>query len=148
MRRVLLVVVWLLGLAAPALAQPIPGLILNPTIVEFDPSPDHDAVLLDGRPMLVKYEARYYLLNSLPTPGTEALPVVDLGKPTPVAGKIRVLNALGGLVPNTIYKAVVASIGQPDATGTAQVSNVSNPFANQVVAQPGAAGSLIVRSGT
>ncbi len=106
--------------AGGALAQTS---VLNPTTVEFDPSPDHSAVSADSQPVVHRYELRMYVLgNSLPAVTT------DLGKPAPGSdGKIRVnFSTLTSPwpPPDGDYEARVAAVG-PSGVGQ---SDSSNPF--------------------
>ena len=106
--------------AGGALAQTS---VLNPTTVEFDPSPDHSAVGGDGQAVVHRYELRMYALGS-------SLPAVttDLGKPAPASdGKIRVnFSSLTSPwpPPDGDYEARVAAVG-PSGVGQ---SDSSNPF--------------------
>ena len=97
---------------------------VNPTTVTFTASPDHNALNLDGTPMVTRYDLRVYV----PTLLTTIVFTQALGKPTPDASNtIQVTLASGlmaALVKNTQYVAEVAAIG-PYGEGD---STPSNPF--------------------
>lgn len=121
MRYYALLFAALLGMASPAMAQTTTA--VNPTTLQFTPSPDQDTLGLDGAPLVAKYEMRMFMVSTgLITP----LATFDLGKPAPVNGVITVLNPawFTGLTKNTVYVAKVAAIG-PSGEG---VSDPSNPF--------------------
>lgn len=129
------------GLLALVLLVTLPALAgaqttLNPTTVEFVPSADHDRLGLDGQPMVTRYELRIFAQGATVPRVTQ-----DIGKPTPVAGKIAVTNPgyFLTLITNTLYTAKVVAIGP---SGEA-VSEDSNPFGNQ--GPPAAATSVVVR---
>ena len=52
--------------------------IVDPRVVEFEPSPDHDAVGVNGQPLVTRYELEFYL-GSASTP----FATIPLGKPAP-----------------------------------------------------------------
>lgn len=135
--RLGVLVVGLLALAMPAAAQ-IPGLILiQPTsVMDFQPSPDHNALALDGTAIVASYRVDYYLLDASGAIPTGASPAfsTNLGKPTPVNGLIVVPNAFGSIVPNSAYRATAAAVG-PGGAGT---SGASVPFGKASTAVPGA----------
>ena len=124
----------LLALAAPALAQT--PVVVNPTTIEWTPSPDHATVLSDGTAILTRYEVRIYMRGA-----TEPFQVHDAGKPTPSANTIAVVNpswlVLSAM--NSEGFARVAAVG-PGGEG---VSDPSNPFAR--VGPPAAPPALVVR---
>jgi hypothetical protein len=76
----------------------------------FDASVDHDAVL-DGRPLLVKY-----VLEITPAAAGPAR-TIDLGKPQPVNGRIRVNLATLGL-PKGHYVLRIQAIGAQSSSTT------------------------------
>lgn len=97
--------------------------VLNPTTVEFEPSPDHSSVGSDGQAIVQRYELRLYQIGrSDPTVTT------DLGKPSPGSdGKIRVdfsTRTTPWPPPDGNYEARVAAVG-PSGVGQ---SDSSNPF--------------------
>ena len=106
----------------PAAAQ-TPA-VIDPRVVEFDPSPDHSAVASDSQPVVTRYSLELYLVG-----GTTPVQVANLGKPAPQTdGKIRVdFTTLLSPWPaaGTTYEARVAVIGP---SGTAR-SDQSNTFA-------------------
>ncbi|MCE5247944.1 hypothetical protein LLG88_13605 [bacterium] len=134
MRKSLWVVLVLTGLligAAPvAHAQAV---MLNPTMLSFTPSPDHNATGLDGTPLVSRYEARVYSQGDLGL----LLVALDLGKPTPVGNTITVVNAAWflGLTPNVKLVIKVAAINTP--TLKEGVSVASDPFGVQGPPQAG-----------
>lgn len=95
----------------------------DPRIAEFDPSPDHWAVLATGQSAVLKYELDVYLVGSASPLGT-----LDMGKPSPDAdGKIRYdfaaqIAALS--LPGGNYEARVSAVG-PEGEA---LSDPSNPF--------------------
>jgi hypothetical protein len=97
--------------------------ISNPRIAEFDPSPDHSAVLDGGEPAVLRYDLGMYLVGAL-----EPFTTVDMGKPSPDAdGKIRYdfSSAVTGLsLPGGNYEARVRAVGPEGAA----LSDPSNPF--------------------
>jgi Viral BACON domain/Putative binding domain, N-terminal len=96
--------------------------VVDPRYAEFSPSPEHDTVT-NGVPVVTNYTLSIFNVGS----GTP-LDTVDLGKPTPVAGVIRVdfLPLLHvSLAPNVIFEARVNAVGP----GGAAPSAVSNTFA-------------------
>ena len=115
----LLVLLVLGGLSVPAHAQTT---VVNPRIVEFDPSADHATVGTDGQPLVQRYELRIFRLGT-----TQPYTTTDLGKPGPETdGKIRVdfSNRLSPWPPDGDYEARVAAVG-PSGLG---VSDPSNTF--------------------
>src|SRR5688572_30836554 len=59
--------------------------VVDPSIAEFTPSPDHNTVV-GGVAVLVRYELQFFLIG-----GAQPVQVVNLGKPAPQPdGKIRV----------------------------------------------------------
>jgi hypothetical protein len=109
----------MLAFAATLQAQ----VLSDPRIAEFDPSPDHWAVLGTGQPAVLKYELDLYVVGASAPFGT-----LDMGKPSPDAdGKIRYDFAaqIASLVsPGTNYEARVSAIG-PEGEA---LSDPSNPF--------------------
>lgn len=132
--RVLLVLAMLLA-AVAASAQPSNTYIINPTKVQFTPSPDHDLVLPDGTEMVTRYEVRVMAAGAL-----EPVSVLDIGKPPIATGDI--LRDVSGLIgalpfdPRIQYTVIVAAIG-PTGEGP---SEPSNPFGH--VGRPGAAANV------
>jgi len=124
-RSALLALTALLGItltlifAATAAAQ----VVSDPRIAEFDPSPDHWAVLDGGEPAVLRYELGVYMLGAS-TPFT----TVDMGKRPPDAdGKIRYdfSSAVAGWpLPGGNYEARVRAVGPEGAA----LSDPSNPF--------------------
>jgi hypothetical protein len=116
MKALFVTLACLLCLASVAQSQTV----VNPRSYEFVPSADHDAVI-DGQAVVVRYEMRYLQIGGV------AVGVVDLGKPSPVDGKITgVLNvSMVPTSPSARYVAYVAAIG-PTGEG---ISAASNPFA-------------------
>lgn len=111
-----------LGSATTTPAHAQTTTLVNPRIVEFDPSADHAAVGADGQPLVQRYELRIFMMGA-----TEPVTATDLGKPGPEAdGKIRVdfATRLTAWPPNGDYEARVAAVG-PAGNG---VSDPSNAF--------------------
>ena len=75
---VLLLVVW----SAIALTAQT---VVDPRFVEFTPSADHNTLASDGTPIVQRYSLTVFVVGS-PSP----LDTMDLGKPAPSAGIIRV----------------------------------------------------------
>lgn len=95
--------------------------VINPRLVEFTPSLDHDIMLSDGTPKVDHYEIQWFASGA-------SAPVSsgDLKKPAPANGIISVdiRTLLIGIPFGNNYTAKVAAIG-PTGSG---VSNPSNPF--------------------
>ena len=108
-----------LAFAATAPAQ----VVSDPRIAEFDPSPDHWAVLDGGEPAVLRYELGVYMLGA-----SEPFTTVDMGKRPPDAdGKIRYdfSSAVAGWpLPGGNYEARVRAVGPEGAA----LSEPSNPF--------------------
>ena len=121
MRVAVLVALAVLLLAPVARAQtPVP-VVINPTTVVIEISPDHNAVLSDGTPLLTRYELWTYLKG-----GEEPFQKWDVGKPTPVNGEIAVVNpAWLVLKMNSEGYVRAVAIG----IGGHNVSTPSGPFA-------------------
>jgi len=97
--------------------------IVNPRIVEFDPSADHSTLGADGQSLVQRYELRIFTLGN-----TQPYTTTDLGKPAPETdGKIRVdfTTKVSPWPPDGNYEARVAAVG-PSGLG---VSDPSNTFA-------------------
>lgn len=109
--------VLLAGFATASAQTPL----VNPTTVEFDPSPDHAALNAGGAPVVQRYELRLYRSGESLAAGR-----ADLGKPAPEGdGKIRV-NFSSLLAPwpppDGAYEARVAAMG-PSGEGESPTSN-------------------------
>ena len=122
-----------LGLIAGSLASfpsPLSAQTVSPRIVEFDPSPDHNASV-NGVAVVREYELRFFAVGS-----TQPLHVIELGKPTVGSdGKIRFnFAALLGAWPvgGVVYQARVAAIGP----GGSSQSAISNQFVFGTTAPP------------
>jgi hypothetical protein len=106
--------------AAAATAQTV---IVDPKVVEFTPSLDHDAVASDGTLVVQSYS-----LSIFESATTIPLQTVNLGKPTPESdGKIRVpfpTFLKPAPVPGVIYVARVAAVG----VSKSAASTLSNTF--------------------
>jgi hypothetical protein len=94
-----------LAAAAPVAAQSV----VNPSLAEFTPSADHDAVA-NGVPVVTRYELEIFQQGQ-----TSAVRTIGLGKPAPAAdGKIRVdfANLLTSpLTAGVVYTADVVAVG-------------------------------------
>lgn len=130
MRHVLLACMLLALLGSPAWAQTT--VVTNPTTLFFTPSSNHTTVLSDGTALVARYELRLFLKGA-------ALPVqvFDLGKPTPVADLITIVNPawFTEIALNAEAVAKVAAIG-PGGEG---LSAASGPFVR--LGPPGAPGA-------
>jgi Viral BACON domain/Putative binding domain, N-terminal len=122
-----------LGLIAGSLASfpsPLSAQTVSPRIVEFDPSPDHNASV-NGVAVVREYELRFFAAGS-----TQRLHVIELGKPNVQSdGKIRFnFAALLGAWPvdGVVYEARVAAIGP----GGSSQSAISNQFVLGTTAPP------------
>ncbi len=109
--------------------------VINPTRLEFAPSPDHSVLLSDGSQKVAGYEARFYLPGA-PSP----FQAVPLGKPAPVGGLVSVsITAVIQALPfGQGYTCRVVAVG-PTGEG---VSGVSNPF--EYAGAPGAPANVTV----
>ena len=105
--------------------------VVNPKVVEFDPSADHAALTAEGHALVTRYDLQIFLPGA-----TQPISTASLGKPAADAdGKIRVdfSTVLVGWPPaNGTYEARVAAVGP---TGSGQ-SDPSNPFDFQAVVTP------------
>src|SRR5262245_13158335 len=82
------VVVWTALLVVMGVVQSAAQTVVNPVIVEFDPSADHNTVT-NGTPVLSGYDLGFHLVGAV-----QPFQVTPLGKPTPAGdGKIRVTLA-------------------------------------------------------
>ncbi len=110
-------VVALTMLAGGAHAQSV----VNPRIVEFDPSADHATLLEGGQPVVTEYALELYLQGAVAPFYT-----MSLGKPAPQAdGKIRFdfsTNVAAWPLPGGTYESRVAAVG-PTGTGRSDPSN-------------------------
>ena len=123
---------------------------VNPHLVSFLPSPDHDAIGDDGQPLVSQYNLAFY-----PVGGSQPLVVVNLGKPTPDAdGSITVdFSTLltSAPAPGQQLEARVGAVG-PGGTDESDVSNAVSFDCTATVtptalAQSAAAGSGIITVG-
>ena len=93
--------------------------------MEFTASADHNAVAGDGTPLVQRYSLSIFAVGS-----SVAFDTIDLGKPAPSAGVIRVnfIPLLHGQpTPNVVFEARVTAIGPGGSTA----SSVSNGFSFQ-----------------
>jgi hypothetical protein len=105
--------------------------VINPKVVEFDPSVDHSALTADGQPLVTRYDLQIFLQGA-----TQPTTTTSLGKPAiETDGKIRVdfstLITPWPLAGGT-YQARVEAIG-PAGAGE---SDPSNLFVFQAVVTP------------
>ena len=120
---VLLLVVW----SAIALTAQT---VVDPRFVEFAPSADHSTLAPDGTPLVQRYSLTVFVVGS-----TTPLDTMDLGKPAPSAGIIRVdfLPLMNTPPPaGVILEARVTAIGPGGSTPSA----VSNQFSFQSTCAP------------
>ena len=119
LRLACLVVCAWAALPCALLAQPT----IDPTLVEFSPSPDHDAAGTGGSPLVQEYRLALYLAGQ-----ASAVQTVSLGKPAvDPDGTIRVpfVPLLSpALTPGTTYEARIVTAGP----GGSVPSGVSNQF--------------------
>lgn len=124
--RAVAVALLLVVVAAPAASQTV----LDPTLAEFDPSPDHNT-LVSGTPIVSHYRLSLYAIGS-----STAFTTANLGKPAPDPdGKIRV--SLAGLftvtpVPGVSYEARISAVGPGGTSGVAS----SNTFVFSATCAP------------
>jgi antitoxin (DNA-binding transcriptional repressor) of toxin-antitoxin stability system len=94
---------------------------VNPTKAQFTASPDQNATLPDGTPVVQFYQLELYLVGA-----TAPFQTLNMGKPTPdSSGTITVdLTAVftGWPIPGTLYDADVAAVG-PGGVGRSALSN-------------------------
>lgn len=113
--------------------------VINPSVVEFQPSPDHAAMLLGTTtPKVTRYDLELYIQGA-----AQPFQVTDVGKPNPDAGGlIRLTNRAWfiGAALDTLCVARMVAVG-PSGIGR---SEVSNPFGN--AGPPAAPGAPVVRS--
>jgi hypothetical protein len=120
--------------AALSLAVTLTALLraqtVNPRLVEFDPSPDHNRTV-GGVALVTRYSLQFYVVGT-----TTQLQSIDLGKPAPESdGKIRVdfTAQLGTwLVDGVVYEARVSALGPGGSTQ----STLSNQFVFPAPAPP------------
>lgn len=97
------------------------GSVPGPSALEFQPSPDHDALDPKGAPIVQRYVFEVYRIG-----GSVPVETIDLGKPSPTAdGVLHVdLSSLPmrSLVPGTIYEATITAVG-PYGSGASARSN-------------------------
>ena len=114
-----------LGLIAGSLASfpsSLSAQTVSPQIVEFDPSPDHNASV-NGVAVVSEYELRFFTVG-----GAQPVHVIEMGKPSAESdGRIRFNFAASlGAWPaaGVIYEARVAAVGP----GGSSQSAISNQF--------------------
>ena len=95
--------------------------VVNPRIVEFDPSTDHAVVLAGGQPAVTEYALELYLQGA-----GSPFYTMSLGKPAPQGdGKIRYdfsSNIAAWPLPGGTYESRVTAVG-PTGTGRSDPSN-------------------------
>jgi hypothetical protein len=105
----------LFGLAILASASPLHAQVVNPNVIEFQPSPYHASV--------DHYDVHFYQRGS-----SEPFLVAGIGKPAPQADGMIRLDATGQLggfpLPNVVAEVRIIAYGG----GTHAVSGASNPF--------------------
>lgn len=117
-------VLLLMAAATPAAAQTSPcgpspaAAVPNPTLICFEPSPDHDRVLEGGQPAVTEYALEVYLVGG-PTP----IYTTSLGKPAPAGGAIRtgmpLIPVMEWFLP---HEGRIVAMG-PTGTGRSELSN-------------------------
>ena len=99
--------------------------VVDPRFVEFSPSANHNTNDTDGTPLVQRYSLSVYPVGS-----SAAFDTMDLGKPTPSGGVIRVdfLPLLHSVpTPGVVFEARVTAIGPGGST----TSSLSNQFSFQ-----------------
>ena len=104
--------------------------VVDPQFVEFTPSSDHNTLASDGTPLVQRYSLSLFVVGS-----SVAFDTMDLGKPTPTAGVIRVdFLPLRHSVPTpgVVFEARVTAVGPGGSTA----STLSNGFSFQGACSP------------
>ena len=104
--------------------------VVDPRYVEFSPSADHNTNASDGTPLVQRYSLSVYPVGS-----SVAFDTMDLGKPTPSGGIIRVdFLPLLHIVPTpgVVFEARVTAVGPGGSTA----SSLSNGFSFQAACAP------------
>ena len=104
--------------------------VVDPRFVEFSPSADHNTNASDGTPLVQRYSLSVYVVGS-----SVAFDTMDLGKPTPSGGVIRVdfLPLLHSVpTPGVVFEARVTAVGPGGSTA----SSLSNGFSFQPACAP------------
>ena len=104
--------------------------VVDPRYVEFSPSADHNTNASDGTPLVQRYSLSVYPVGS-----SVASDTMDLGKPTPSGGVIRVdfLPLLHSVpTPGVVFEARVTAVGPGGSTA----SSLSNGFSFQAACAP------------
>src|SRR4029453_19188530 len=105
--------------------------VVDPHFVEFNASPDHDTLFTDGRPLVSSYSMSIYTSG-----GSTPIDTINLGKPTPVSGIIRVdfIPLLHAAPPTGVnLEARVLAVGPGGTTP----SSTSTGFTFQAPGRPG-----------
>jgi len=128
--------------------------VVDPQFVEFTPSADHNTLASDGSPLVQRYSLTIYAVGS-----SVPFDTMDLGKPAPSAGIIRV-NFIPLLhntpTPGVTFEARVTAVGPSGSTASSVSNNFSfqgscSPMLNstgQSVGSGTATGSVGVTAGT
>lgn len=95
--------------------------VVNPTIAEFTPSPDHSRLASDGTAWVTRYDLGFYQQGA-----SSPFQVASLGKPAPASdGQIRInLSTLTLPSAGIVYEARVIAVGPGGSTPSA----ASNTF--------------------
>jgi BACON domain-containing protein len=154
-RRTVLIIPVVLSLSITALVIDASAQVVNPTIAEFNASPDHSAILPGGAAALTRYDLEFYNVGA-----ASPFQTASLGKPTPGTGGLisvlltSVLTSLPS--PGIVYEARVAAVG-PGGVSRSTVSNTfsfSSPCSfsisptTQTIAPAGGTSSVSVTAGT
>jgi hypothetical protein len=120
------VILLVVGSAVALTAQTV----VDPRFVEFAPSPDHNTLAPNGTPLVQRYSLSIFAVGS-----SVAFDTMDLGKPAPSAGVIRVdflplLHAAP--TPDVVFEARVTAVGPGGSTG----STASNGFSFAAACAP------------
>jgi hypothetical protein len=131
--RILLLIAVILGIFyvtnTYAQTPPLSGLVINASSVEFDPSPDHDAILEGTEiPIVEKYFLAVYLYGD--SGEDPEVMVADLGKPVPDATTKRIKWTNRDWFTKLGYRKVFYAEVRAVGVGGSGVSAESNPFVN------------------
>jgi len=126
-------------LFVPAAAQAQTGVVVQPTLLTFTASPDHNAVIAGTTtPVLTRYDV------SVLSGTTVVLVPTSVDKPTPdgtntITVALTTIAGLLGLPKNVLYTVRVVAVGPAGTSAFA----VSNPFVFPLVPAP--PGGVVVK---
>lgn len=129
--------------------------VIDPRLIEFQPSTDHNAVMPDGQSIVQRYDLAFYQLGAL-----QPFMMLNLGKPAPDSdGRLRVdftSSLYSWPLPGLTYEARVRAIG-PTGSASSEPSNdfsFSGPCnyllsaASQSFGAGGGSGSVVLNTGS